>query len=247
MSQYTAVVPNRIPANRAALAHLLRAAVAAAAIAGGSATPADAQLSDGSVDISGSYQYLSENAKNLVNRFLDENGRRPGALGYNSLTESQRATFEAIVHALYAQGIFAIVDEVTAIWGEDPGSDDGEDQFRLSVTFAEGTVEFLLSHRDYRKHPLEFGWGHVKLPNGDVAGWTDADSVRQTGRRPGLQISWLENDRTTGEIDIDYRENGEGHDDPANSDVRASAEGEPHLDRHRERYRLPPALNPWWR
>ena len=204
-----------------------------------------AQTSDGPIDLPGSYQYLSQDTKNLVNRFLEESAMPQGARGYNSLTESQRATFEAIVHALYAQGIFAIVDEVTWIWGEHPQSNDGRDQFRLSVILARGAVEFLLSHRDYRKAPL--GWGHVKKPNGDLVGQRGADSVRQRGRRPALQISWLEDDYTIGDIDIDYRENSEGHNDVANSDVRESAEGEPHFDRHSERYRLPPDLNPWSR
>ena len=193
----------------------------------------------------GSYQYLSEDAKNLVNRLLHEKGMPQGAQGYNSLSESKRATFEAIVHALYAAGIFAIVDEVTEVWGKDSQSNDGEDQFRVSVILAEGAVEFLLSHRNYRKEP--FGWGHVKMPNGDVVGWLGADSLRQRVRRPSLQISWREDDDTIGEIDIDYRENGEGHNDPANSDIRDSVGEESHLDRHRERYRLPPDLNAWWR
>ena len=171
-----------------------------------------------------------------------------GALSYNSLTESQRATFEAIVHALYAQGIFAIVEEVTEIWGEDRTSDDGRDQFRVSVVLVEGAVEFLLAHRDYRKSVfLGIGLGHVKLPNGDVVGDGGADSVRQVAeRRPELQISWLEADYTIGEIDIDYRE-GSSHTEAANSDVRASVGGELHLDLHRERYRRPPDIDAWWR
>ena len=205
-------------------------------------------MSDGSVDVPGSYQYLSNDAKDLVNRFLVENGMPHGASGYDSLTESQRATFEAIVHALYAQGIFAIVEEVTAIWGKDPTSDDGRDQFRVSVVLVDGAVEFLLAHREYRKAEfLGIGLGHVKLPDGDVVGHGGADSVRQVAeRRPELQISWLEADYTIGEIDIDYRE-GSSHWDVANSDVRASVEGELHLDLHRERYRRPPDIDAWWR
>jgi hypothetical protein len=230
------------------LGRLLTAAVAVATIAGGSATPADAQPSDGSGDVPGSYQYLSNDAQNLVNTLLDEHGMPQGAPGYDSLTESQRATFEAIVHALYAQGIFAIVEEVTQIWGKDPTSDDGRDQFRVSVVLVEGAVEFLLAHREYRKSEFfGIGLGHVKLPNGDVVGDGGADSVRQVAeRRPELQISWLEADYTIGEIDIDYRE-GNSHTETANSDVRASVGGELHLDLHRERYRRPPDIDAWWR
>ena len=202
---------------------------------------ADAQPSSGPV---GSYQHLSSRAQELVNEYLGGLEMPQDAEGYNSLDASQRATFEAIVNALYAQGIFAIVDKVTAIWGEDPRA-GGREQFRLSVVLAKGAVELLLSHRDYRKDP--FGWGHVKKPNGDLVGWFGADSVRQHVRRPSLQISWLENDFTMGDIDIDYRENGERHLDAANSDVRASVGEELHFDRHIERYRLPPDLIPWWR
>ena len=242
MSLYTAPAPNRIRANREALAHLLRTAVAATALACASAAPVEAQPSDGSADPSGSYQYLSQDAKNLVNGFLNENSMSRGARSYNSLTESQRATFEAIVHALYAKGIFAVVDEVTGIWGENQQSDDGRDQFRVSVKLAEGAADFLWEHRDYKQSRS----GHVKMPGGYVEE-DRADSVRQRGRRPGLQISWREDDDTTGEIDIDYRGFFEGHLNPANSDVRDSVGGEPHIQRHLTRYETPPGLMPWWR
>ena len=245
MRQYAVPVPDRIHINREPLARLLQTTVAFATVVCASVAPVAAQTASGSVDASRSYQYLSQDARNLVDRFLAEKGLPQGARGYNSLRKSRRTTFEAIVNALYAQGIFAIVDEVTGIWGEDQQSSDGKDQFRISVRLARGAVEFLLSHRHYYKAP--FGWGHVKKPSGDVVEWRDADSVRQRGRRPGLQISWLEDDDTIGEIDIDYREDYEDHGGAANSDIQASSDGEPHLDRHRERYRLPPDLNPWWR
>ena len=206
---------------------------------------ADAQPSSGTTGAPSSYQYLSPRAQELANEYLNGLEISQGAEGYNSLDASQRATFEAIVNALYAQGILAIVDRVTAIWGEEPQA-GGRHQFRLSVILVNGAVEFLLSHRDYRKEL--FGWGHVKMPNGTLVGWLGADSVRQwDAPRPSLQISWLENDFTVGDIDIDYRENDENHSDAANSDVRASFGGESHFDRHVERYPLPPDLNPWWR
>ena len=115
MSLDTVPAPIRRRRNLETLAGLLRTAVVVAAVAWASATPLGAQPSDGPIDPPGSYQYLSQDAKDLVNGFLRESGRSPGASGYNSLSQSQRATFEAIVHALYAQGIFAIVDEVTKI------------------------------------------------------------------------------------------------------------------------------------
>lgn len=84
----------------------------------------------------------------------------------------------------------------------------------------------------------------MKRPSGTVVDWLGADSVRQEGRRPALQISWLEGDWTVGEIDIDYRENGEGHNEPSNSDIRASAGDETHHERHVERFG---AIHDWWR
>lgn len=240
--KYTVPVPDR--AGRCSLTHLLL--VTAAAVAVGAGVPrAEAQPASEPAEPPGSYQYLSPRAQDLANMYLSRQGVPQGAQGYDALDVSKRATFEAIVNALYAQGILALVEEVTAIWGKDPQTDDGKHQFRLSVTLAEGAVELLLKHDDYRKD--FFGWGHVKKPDGDLAGWWDADCVREKSRRPNLQISWLEKDFTVGDIDIDYRTDSEGHNEAGNSDVRASIEdGDTHFDLHVEEYHLPLDLNPWW-
>ena len=68
------------------------------------ASRAEAQELNGSSFAQGSYQYLSPPVQDLVNGFLEEAGLQQGAQGYDSLDESRRATFEAIVHSLYAQG-----------------------------------------------------------------------------------------------------------------------------------------------
>ena len=206
-----------------------------------SAAVADAQPpTGGSSGVSSSYLYLSRSAVRLVDQYLVSKGLPRGPAGYEMLSGTQRTTFESIVHALESQGHLGIVDRVTEIWGGRIGA-RGVDQFRLSVLLIPGAVGSLISHRDYKMSVF----GHVKLPSGDVIGAFDADSVRQRGRRPTLQISWLEDDVTVGEIDIDYRENGEGHMEPPNSDIRGRIDGgETHYHRHVERFGHLPE---WWR
>ena len=189
-----------------------------------------------------SYQYLSEPGKRPLGNFVD-------AERYRRLTKSQRSTYESITHALESVGKLDIVQVVTAIWGADPGSTDGKDQFRLSVILADGAVEdLLLPGSGFEKSQfLGIGWGHVKRPDGTVVGYLGADSVRQDVRRPpSLQISWLEADPRVGEIDIDYRE-GSHHNLPANSDVTDELpdDGPTHYKLHGERYGA--GLVRWWR
>ncbi len=186
-----------------------------------------------------SYQHLSESRKAPLGNFVD-------AERYRRLTESQRSTYESIAHALDSVGKLHIVQVVTAIWGADPESKKGKDQFRISVILADGAVEGLLADSGFSEAKwLSIGWGHVKLPGGEVVGFGGADSVRQDGRRPALQISWLENDFRVGEIDIDYRE-GSGHNLPANSDVRDKLPdgGPTHYELHVKGYGED--LKRWW-
>lgn len=220
------------------LALALSAPVAASAqSAGGTETETE----------TGSYQYLTEPRRQPLGNFVD-------AERYRRLSKTQRSTYESIVHALEAVGRLDIVQVVTAIWGGDPGSNDGKDQFRLSVILADGAVEDLLEEGsgftlNRALRPLPFGpvLGHVKLPSGEVVGSTGADSVKEDGRVPKIQISWLEADRRVGEIDIDYREWHNGHNHPANSDVTSELpdDGTPHYTLHEEDYGE--GLVPWWR
>ena len=167
---------------------------------------------------------------------------------YDSLLESQRSTFESIVHALESEGLVEIVDRVTAIWGEDSTSTQGMDQFRISVVLV-GDAVAELGRRRYKLSRR----GHVKFPDGSRLGDRDVDSARQPGRRPALQIAWVEDHPTVGEIDIDYRETsildafGLGHMSPENSDVRALVfpSGPSHYDEHVRRYGT--GLEDWWR
>lgn len=196
----------------------------------------------------GSYEYLSDQARAFIDRLAgvgDGDGQSDEAAVYNALEESERTTFEAIMHALEDQGLLDLVTGVTAIWGEIPRSTQGLDQFRLSVTLAAGAAERLRSS-DY---PGQNG-PHVKLPNGRRVGWRDAATARQSGGPPSMQVSWLKRNPTVGEIDIDYIPFGAlaffgmGHMSPQNSDVRADPLGEPpNYDVHVRRYGH---LERWW-
>ena len=196
---------------------------------------------------SGSYHYLSDRGRELAGGIAQD------ADAYNRLTVSQRATFEAVVHALEREGIDGLIVSVTAVWGEDPRSTDGTRQFRVSVVLVKD-VERILNDNGYDLRDR----GHVILPTGEQQkGDSDADSARQPGRPPKLQISWLEADPTIGEVDIDYRELqfkfgslwrliiGGGHLEPNNSNVMAQLPGgRSHYSLHLERYG--PELVPWW-
>ena len=160
---------------------------------------------------------------------------------YYTLTKSQRATYEAIVHALEHHDLLDIVDAVTAIWGEpDTPSTQGLDQFRISVILSRDALD-LLSDDGF-----ELGdWGHVKRADGRGSNALRANGTREPGETmPKLQISWLENDPRIGEIDIDYRADGLGHLDPQNSDVRESLDAVLHYCLYQEKYG--DALIDWW-
>ena len=202
----------------------------------------------------GSYQHLSDPAKMFIDQLYgDGDGQLDDAADYNALKESERTTFEAIMHALEADGLLHLVTSVTAIWGEIPRSTQGLDQFRVSVTLAEGAPERL---RD-NGFPGRRG-SHVKLPHGDRVGPRETATARQSGGPPSTQVSWLKRDPTVGEIDIDYipfggvefslsfiaNVMGFGHTSPQNSDVRADPPGNPpNYDVHVGRYGC---LERWW-
>ena len=198
---------------------------------------------------SGSYHHLSDRGRELAGGIVQD------ADDYNRLTVSQRATFEAVVHALEQEGIDGLIVSVTAVWGAD-GSRDGTCQFRVSVVLVKD-VEGILNDNGYNVERR----GHVILPTGEQQkDNSDVDSARQPVRPPKLQISWLEADPTIGEVDIDYRpfeilvdginfvfpfiQIPGGHFDPDNSNVMARRFGSSHYSRHLARYG--PGLFPWW-
>lgn len=133
---------------------MMRIAVAALVVALClSAGDSGSQPSSGPVGPPNSYQYLSADAAMLIDRYLASKDLPQGPEGYETLSESQRTTFESIAHALESQGDLGIVAEVTKVWGERRGA-RGVDQFRISVVLIRGAVAALLSHQDYKKSML---------------------------------------------------------------------------------------------
>ena len=159
---------------------------------------------------------------------------------YSTLTASQRATYEAVIHALDHHRLLGIVDAVTAIWGRGRPNSFGTDQFRLSVVLSRN-AQIQLWDKGF-----EFsGRGHVKRSSGSSENRYTTDNAREPGRLPKLQVSWLREDPRIGEIDIDYRSLRRlAHLDPANSDVRESSGENPHFCLHIAKYGE--RLVDWW-
>ena len=110
------------------------------------------------------------------------------------------------MHALEALKLLDLVTGVTAIWGEKqtpPGTTPlpGRYQYRISVTLIEGARELL----DNNGFTLGEKGAHVIMSDGEVRGSDDSDTARQLGY-PSMQVSWLKENPTVGEIDIDYIE-----------------------------------------
>ena len=220
-----------------------------------------------------SYRHLTVRGQELFDNLADRNGQLDDAHTYHALEESQRTTFEAIIHALESLGIDDYVKTVDRIWGEAQRPEwqgQGRHQFRLSVTLTDGSTDRLRDHPDFEFESI----GHVKRSNGDLVGGLSTtrnklltlgisellavgralrqtDCVRQRGSSASLQISWLENEPTIGDIDIDYRATSDliAHGRPDNSDIRASATGGyPHYVLHMTTYlpRRGILLKNWW-
>lgn len=222
-----------------------------------------AEVAQSSTD---SYHHLSARGRQLFDDLAQRRGEADSAAAYNDLRESQRTTFEAIIHAMELIGIDQYVQAVDKIWGKariSDWADEGRHQFRLSVRLTKDAASSLREHDDFRLEPL----GHVKRANGDLVGGSErdvvglvryvldlalgrTDSVRQESDdgRASLQVSWLEDDPTIGDIDIDYRVLGDGHTEPDNSDIRSSTGTTLHFDIHMLTYGggSANALTNWW-
>lgn len=207
-----------------------------------------------------SYGYLTAVQQTLFATYATAQHISSTPAEYNRLLESTRTTFEAVTDALTKVKLTDrntgaplgsaadLVAAVPMIWGEMPGNNEGRDQFRLSVRLKPNAVNMLQRSEEFKK--ALFGWGHVKLPDAKLLTEGDADSSREKGKRPTLQVGWLEKDFMVGDIDVDYRESeGDGdHFAPANSDVRSSTPTELHYLKHIRDYHMPPVpdLFKWW-
>ena len=163
---------------------------------------------------------------------------------FDSLTLSERTTYEAVTHALMNSKLtdpegndlgdaLDLVSGVERIAGQYYGR-GGDQQFRLYVLLVPGTRETLEKAQEfYLGH--ENTVYHVGYPH----------SYRQAGKVPNIQSSVSE-DATKADIDVDYRASKmpqamyNGHLTSANSDVRA---GKNH-NHHNNRWG---GLVPWWR
>ncbi|MDE2934510.1 MAG: hypothetical protein OXS47_11700 [Chloroflexota bacterium] len=225
--------------------------------------PAHTEVAQNSRD---SYHHLSTRGRQLFDDLAQRRGEADFAAAYNDLRVSQRTTFEAIIHAMEFLDIDQYVQTVDKIWGKatiSEWADEGRHQFRLSVTLTEDATKSLRARDDFRSEPF----GHVKQPNGDLVGGSQRDVVGLTkylldailgqtdcvrqesgAGEASLQVSWLQDNPTVGDIDIDYRVLGERHTEPDNSDIRSSTDTTPHFDIHILTYGgSANALPNWWR
>ena len=162
---------------------------------------------------------------------------------FDSLSLSERTTFEAVTHALMhskltdAEGnelrnALGLVSGVERIAGQYYGR-GGDQQFRLYVYLVPGTKETLEKAQEFSPGEENTVY-HVGYPH----------SYRQAGDVPNIQFS-LSEDETKADIDVDYRSSKmpqamfNGHLTSANSDVRA---GDNH-QRHDNRWA---GLVAWW-
>ena len=187
-----------------------------------------------------SYHHLSPGGRALVAPLPADD--------YNSWPQSERTTFEAIVHALEHLKITHLIECVDAVWGVSR-STDGRDQYRLSVTLTSNAVDEIRNNNNFSVWP--FG-GHVKLPTGHVVGRSFLRSALQTKTarqkrsrgQASVQISWLTSDERTADIDIDYLDiHASNHNKPLNSDVRFGS----HHEIHELTFGQSPQLIDWWR
>ncbi|MDA2933951.1 hypothetical protein MYX82_06365 [Acidobacteria bacterium AH-259-D05] len=176
-----------------------------------------------------------------------------------TLQPDRRRVFHAIIRALYNEilpqkvRVIDFLESVTGIWGLRYGDDEGKHQFRLSVVW-KPDLDQLLREEKLSNFPRSLG-GHVLLPGEDNDPMFDGFEVkggttyRQTGREPKLQLSYLREDPTVGEIDIDFHGGWGCHLTPSNSDP-GSAENDSHshaddLNLRYNFFQYPLELNYW--
>ena len=143
------------------------------------------------------YEDLTEDARKLVddlyNRVDTGITSDQAAQYYNQLSDSQKATFEAVAFALESidtSGGGNLLQQVTSIdgiLGADPGA-GGTEQFRIFVGVKENTLEVLNSLG------LDRVKGHDEFDQG----------FQQPQPEPSLQFN-LTVDGRRGELDIDFR------------------------------------------
>jgi hypothetical protein len=154
---------------------------------------------------------------------------------FDSLTISERTTFDAVTHALFNSKLtdeggnslgraIDLVQGIERIAGQYYGR-GGDQQFRLYVFLEPNTRETL-------EKSQEFFLGHENT----VYHVGYPTSFRQVGKVPNIQFS-VSVDGTKADVDVDYRSSKmpqamfNGHLTSANSDVRAGDNHEKHNGR----------------
>jgi hypothetical protein len=194
------------------------------------------------------YTDLEREQKDLFDAYAGDYSARRGRdvtpqEYFDSLTVSERTTFDAVTHALINSQLtdesgsslgraFDLVSGIERIAGQYYGR-SGDQQFRLYVFLAPGARETLEKSREFH-----FGHEntiyHVGYPL----------SFRQEGKEPTIQFS-LSEDGVKADVDVDYRSSKSpqalfnGHLTSANSDVRAGD----NLKRHNGRWQ---GFVGWW-
>jgi hypothetical protein len=167
---------------------------------------------------------------------------------YNGLRPDRRAVFDAAVRALFLQPmtnqvpigerLVHYVKEVRGIWGVRTNDGDGRKQFRLSLLWDAKVVRYLEVVDKFADRNMDKSEnGHVLMPGPDDQGPTavvdlrgpiGVRTYRQRSVYPKLQLSFLEPQLTTGEVDVDF-DSGcvpltrACHCKPSNSDVGSFA------------------------
>ena len=178
-------------------------------------------------------------------RYNEETGfdLTPSSL-FNSLTISERTTYDAVTHALMSSALtdesgaslgnaIDLVSGVERIAGQYYGR-AGDQQFRLYVFLEDDARSVLEASQEFTLGHLNTVY-HVGYPY----------SFRQGGNLPSIQFS-ISEDGKRADIDVDYRSSKmpqamfNGHLTSSNSDVRA---GENH-DKHVGRWG---GFVAWWR
>jgi hypothetical protein len=150
---------------------------------------------------------------------------------WDALDRTQHASFLAITHALHNLGLLQEVERLTHIKGEASGS--GTNQFRLFCNLRETSLPVL---REKLKGPSQSI--HDGFPESFRQRRDNAPKLQICTRRileldefGRVHRRWEATDRAC-DIDVDYRDPGEGHLRPSNSDVTHRDNKIDHFTRH---------------
>jgi hypothetical protein len=185
------------------------------------------------------YEDLSDEQRAVLDRASFNCAEPPtetatGAILFDRLSASQRATFVAITHAMMNTSIvdakgrdetvdaLGLVEEMAAVHGENQSS-PGDQQFQLFTRLVPGALRRLRAAKNF-----EIGENHVFHP-GYPFSFRQVRRFAVRGQEAGLHIS-IARDGRSAVIHIDYRF-WILHLGPANSDVRAPGNHERHVDR----------------